>query len=444
MKRLPMLRLPRSLFGRNVLLMVALIALAELGIGVLFRQMMQEPRLARQLDFVQAHAEATRTVLLSMTPAARERYLAQLGIPAFGPQHPANLVDTIPDQLRARQFIDHLGQRLGRDYRLRWQETPVKHLWAATLIDGHAYWFELDSSAFTGSITPLIVIFAIGAGLLSLLGAYLLQRRINRPLTALTAAVGALGRGQRLPIDLRDAPTEIAQLGASFNQMASNLESAEQERVLMLAGVSHDLRTPLTKLRLVVEMLADSNDPDLIASMVRNIAAANAVIGQFIDYARIGNDEPEALCDLNAMLVELAQEFGAVLEADDNPNLYCHPLALRRALINLLENAARYGRAFETGGDNSQAMLLRSMWRDDCLMLSVLDRGPGIAEQDIERMRQPFARLDQARSGAPGAGLGLAIVERIARLHRGRLLLENRDGGGFQASLLLPCRGKSF
>ncbi|MGZ3238124.1 MAG: ATP-binding protein, partial [Burkholderiaceae bacterium] len=227
---------------------------------------------------------------------------------------------------------------------------------------------------------------------------------------------------------------------SSFNQMAAALDAAENERALMLAGVSHDLRTPLTKLRLATEILADHSEPEIIESMVRNIAAADAVIDQFIDFARLGSDEAERLCDIN----ELANDIAATsdrsrikLELGALPPYQCRPISLRRAIANLVENALRYGHDKNNVDD---MIILRTTMDARSISISVMDNGAGIASEHLERIRQPFTRLDEARSGKPGAGLGLAIVERITHLHRGELLIQNRACGGLEVTLSLPLK----
>jgi two-component system, OmpR family, osmolarity sensor histidine kinase EnvZ len=442
------LHFPRSLFGRNLLLIVALIFVSEVGIITLFRQIVQEPRMTMLIDFAQTHVEAMRTALNSMTPEQRAHYMAQLDtnqtdrvlqtkVTLTG-QIPITFVE--PKRLVVRRFIKRLGERLGNSYQLGWQDMPEQHLWVGTHIGEYDYWFGLQTSVFASANTPLSLLAAIAAGLLSLFGAYLIQRRINRPLNALAAAAKQVGEGKRQSLKLDNAPTEIAQVASSFNQMAATLDAAENERTLMLAGVSHDLRTPLTKLRLATEILAEHSEPEIIESMVRNIAAADAVIDQFIDFARLGSDEAERLCDIN----ELANDVAAAsdrsrikLELASLPPYQCRPIALRRAVANLVENALRYGRNKKNADD---PVTLRTKMDAQSISISVMDNGPGIPPEDLEWIRQPFTRLDEARSSKPGAGLGLAIVERIAHLHRGELMIQNRACGGLEVTLFLPLK----
>ncbi|HEY4374550.1 MAG TPA: ATP-binding protein [Burkholderiales bacterium] len=429
---------PRTLFGRNVLLMAGLILFAEIGMALMFSRAVQEPRVNRLIEYAHAHTHAIRVALDVMTPEQRARYLAALH------EHDSThvVVGAAPAAANAtprpiaRRLLARLAARMGPGYRLAWEEAPARRLWIGTLVGAQEYWFGVDTNPFIGNVGPLFLRFALGAGVLALIGAYLIQCRINQPLRALAQAASSVAHGRTEMPDLSKAPTEIAQVAASFSQMAADLEANERERALMLAGVSHDLRTPLAKLRLATEILKDDADAGLIESMTRNIAVADSVIDQFIAYARLGHDEAMQVCDLNEMARDVARTAGAPLrlELAPLPAIDCRPVALRRALANLVENALRYD-----GSSDPGTVELHSEVRGGRLLLSVQDRGPGIPAADLERMRRPFTRLEAARGGKPGAGLGLAIVERIVRLHRGELILRNREGGGLEATISLPA-----
>ncbi|MEI7431004.1 MAG: ATP-binding protein, partial [Betaproteobacteria bacterium] len=202
----------------------------------------------------------------------------------------------------------------------------------------------------------------------------------------------------------------------------------------VLAGISHDLRTPLARLRLESEMSIHNNDAR--DAVIEDIEQMDTIIGQFLNYARSESAEGAELSDINALLNLLASAQGRSstpphLVLGALPITMIQPKAFSRALVNLLENARKYGGneiTVETRSENGE------------IMIDVLDRGPGIPESEIERMKRPFTRLENARTNATGTGLGLAIVERIARLHGGRLELLAREGGGLIARLCLPVR----
>jgi two-component system, OmpR family, osmolarity sensor histidine kinase EnvZ len=205
----------------------------------------------------------------------------------------------------------------------------------------------------------------------------------------------------------------------------------------MLAGVSHDLRTPLTKLQLALAMLSPNPaDADLLTSMERQLVTIDGIVGQFIDYARVGSGEAVQTTDLNALLARTAQachspEQAQHLDWQPLPPVAVRPQALTRLLANLLENARRYAPG---------PISLSTRLVGDSVEISLQDSGPGVAPEHLTRVQQPFERLDSARSGHPGAGLGLAIVERVVRLHHGSLHLGARDDGhsGLQVRVRLP------
>jgi two-component system osmolarity sensor histidine kinase EnvZ len=446
--KLPWIRAPRSLFGRNLLLIAALIITAELCFGILFKQLVQEPRATRMIDITQMHIGALHAALMLIAPQQRPVYLDQLNandpkqvtINRLTALNDAPVQFEQPKRRNVTRFMRHLEEQLQpHGYRLGWQEKPEQRLWIGTRIDDSMYWYGVDADAFVGKASGLFFAFAIGSGLLALLGAYLIQRRINRPLYTLANAVAEISRGKMRPLPLDSLPLEIAQLAASFNQMSGELEATERERALMLAGVSHDLRTPLAKLRLATEILSDHCEPELIEGMVRNIASADAIIGQFIDFARLGGDEAIQPCDINELVTDIARTSGQTalkLQLTALPLYPCRVLALRRAIGNLIENALHYGAKDE---GSIVSVTVCTTFSDETIFISIQDEGHGIPPEHMARLRQPFTRLEEARNGRAGAGLGLAIVERIARLHHGELVLTNRAGGGLDATLLLPA-----
>jgi two-component system osmolarity sensor histidine kinase EnvZ len=261
-------------------------------------------------------------------------------------------------------------------------------------------------------------------------------------LRALSAAASEVGRGRYpQPLAITGAD-ELKQLASAFNQMSEDLSRIEGERAEVLAGISHDLRTPLARLRLEAEMsVADEAAREAITA---DIEQMDAIIAQFLDYARAASDEATGVTDIGQLLEEIAARYarlGAPLQLelpDDDilPTCLLRPMAIRRAIGNLIENSRKYAGSNGNGGD----ITLRARLADHWLSIEVLDRGPGIPAEEVERMKRPFTRLENARTDAKGTGLGLAIVERIVRLHGGTLELLPREGGGMIAALRLPCQ----
>jgi two-component system osmolarity sensor histidine kinase EnvZ len=278
------------------------------------------------------------------------------------------------------------------------------------------------------------------------LGAVLITRVINLPLARLSAAARNLGEG-KLPAVLPEVgPPEIRTVNASFNRMVTDLGKLEEDRAVLLAGISHDLRTPLTRLRLELEMTelpATSR-----SAMIGDLEQMDAIVRQFLDYARRAPQQPAERIDLSA-LVEQAPARVRV-DADEHTTLnlrVAHGITvngyrteLDRALDNLLVNAMRYGRDPATGRLDLTVTLASDGQE---AVISVADHGPGVPTEQIDRLLRPFERGDSARSGSGGAGLGLPIVQRIARLHGGSLRLLANSPHGLRAELSLPLERRA-
>ncbi|MBW9249739.1 MAG: HAMP domain-containing protein [Acidithiobacillus ferriphilus] len=263
--------------------------------------------------------------------------------------------------------------------------------------------------------------------LLSWLGAYLAVRQVTRPLTRLMQGVARL-RGGDTPVGLPEAgPADLRRLAERFNQTLRDLHRLWKEREMVLVGVSHDLRTPLTRMRLSAEFLPAEEEAR--GEIIANIQEMDKVIHQFLDYARSGEQEPLLTTDLDLWLKRfiLRQQAGVVWHpaAVDLPKLSIQEVGLARALQNLIDNAQSHGAAPIDVSAEPTA---------DGVLIRVRDHGPGIAETELETVRAPFA---QAGKGG-GVGLGLAIVERIVAYHHGRFTLVNASGGGLEARIILP------
>ena len=271
--------------------------------------------------------------------------------------------------------------------------------------------------------------------LTSTLGVYVIFFWMRRQLQSVIRAARDLGNG-RTPAPLAETgPVEIRELSRGFNQLARNLDALEADRRLMLAGISHDLSTPLTRMRLALELLQLKADPSQAAGMLEDLEDMNGILKQFADYARSGQEEAPVSGDFNRVVADLCRRYratGIAVSTDlaEMPEFTFRPLAIRRLVSNLLDNAVRYG---------VRDIRVTTRRADGSVALKVLDRGPGIRSADPNALIKPFAREDPARGAQLGAGLGLSIVERIARIHGGDLHLRNRVGGGLEATVTLPA-----
>ncbi|MGR3540911.1 MAG: ATP-binding protein [Hasllibacter sp.] len=276
----------------------------------------------------------------------------------------------------------------------------------------------------------LLVIIAFASIVLAAVS-YLFLRNQLRPVQRLAEAASAFGRGQTVPFRPSGA-TEMRQAGQAFVDMRGRIERAQQQRTMMLSGVSHDLRTPLTRMRLALEMSADPEAPALLD----DVAEMEAMTGAFLDFARGDAGEPALdarMGDLAREAVEKAHRAGRAAELGPvaDVTLTIRREAVARALDNLVGNAARYGR-------RARVSVLAG---ERSVVLQVEDDGPGIPEPEREAAMAPFARLDDARprDGGAGVGLGLAIAREVARAHGGLLRLgTSAELGGLMAQIVLP------
>lgn len=257
-------------------------------------------------------------------------------------------------------------------------------------------------------------------------------RWLTRPLAVLAAAADELGRDIRRPPLPEDGPMEVRRAAAAFNTMQARLQTYLREREQMLAAVSHDLRTPITRLRLRAELIGDET---LRAKFAQDLSEMEAMTSAALDFLRgAGRDEPVQPVDVMALLESLQsdmEETGHEVSVQGNARTPypARPLALKRLLANLIGNAINYGtRATVTVTDEAGG-----------LRITIADEGPGIPEDQIERVFEPFYRVEGSRGrDTGGVGLGLAVARDIARAHGGELTLRNRAGGGLEASLTLP------
>lgn len=382
---------PRTLPWRAFLLVAALMLASVAAWLAIFSQAELDRRSQQIAQMIASMTNLTRTALLAADARHRRDLLDELAELEGVHIHPAEADDRIrpPPPVPLTHRVEALlVERLGPDTLLAFAVNDEEGLFVRFRIfpgeDG-LYWLALPRERLARHFPWQWLGWGAAVLLLSLGGAWWIVYRIVKPI--------------------------------------------EDERALLLAGISHDLRTPLTRLRMEIEMSV-ANDIAR-AGMEADIAEMDRTIGQFLDFARPAEKTEAAPVDLAALLDDIAARYGRRLARADFPaaRVRAHPDALRRAIANLIENALRHGGA-------PVELALTTEGRH--VVVAVLDRGPGIPPDQIARLRQPFARGETARTGAGGAGLGLAIVERIARSAGGRLELEARAGGGLAARLVLP------
>ncbi len=420
-----------TLFWRSFLLIAALIVVSVVASFQIQRVYEREPRARELAQQAVSSVNLTRAALVNADPFRRRDLLIELnereGLRVYPVTNAEKLAPLPPDALLER-VAAHVRADLGGATRFAYERDGMDGFWVSFFIDEDEFWVMLPQERFD----PEIGLGWLGWGAallaLALLGASLIAATLSRSLRALAGAARRGGHGETPAPLAESGPRELATVSAAFNRMARDLEALERERAMVLAGISHDVRTPLSRLRLALEM--SGADAAAAQGMSADIDEMDQVIGQFLEFAR-GENEAKTVDDLTALLAEVGEHYAKLGKAVKVNAAQLAPfafarMALRRAVGNLVDNALRYaGEPVEVAVRSEGANVI----------IEVLDRGPGIPAGEAERLKQPFTRLDPARSGRGGAGLGLAIVERVARAHGGRLELVPRPGGGLAARL---------
>lgn len=417
---------PHTLQARLVLLLAAVVVAALLAATAAFGLSTRQPGGERLVRTLHAQVLAADALLTEPEAAASQDGLRALAI---------DWRATPPvDEGAGLPFLQRTGTRLaarlpGRA--LRWAGSPAR-LWVQARAPAQG-WIGIP---VVGAREPLrrgLVLSLLAIGALVLAASAWFARGLARPLQRLAAAAPGIVAGETPPPVPRGASVEIAGLRDALADAAERTRAAARDRELMLAGISHDMRTPLARLRYALALVPEIGDDDR-TGMERDIDELDGIVGQFIDFVRDGRDEPVVPVDLVALLQALAADEARhgrdwTLHLPEQATLPARPLALRRALANLFDNAARYGAApFEAALE-----AVDGGWR-----IRVSDRGPGVPDAALADLGRPFHRVDAAR-GTPGSGLGLASVARVAAVHGGRLALHNRDGGGLTVELVLAA-----
>jgi two-component system osmolarity sensor histidine kinase EnvZ len=429
-----------SLFARSFLLIAALIVTAVLASFQIYRIYELEPRSRELAQQTVSTVNLTRAALVSADPFLRRDLLVELneteGLRVF-PATASEKLEALPADELLERVEKRVRDALGADTRFAFARDGEEGFLVSFFIDEDEFWVMLPLERFDPELGLQWLGWGVALLTLALVGAWLIASNLARSLAALGRAAGRLGRGEAHQPLAEAGPRELRSVAAAFNRMASDLESMERERAMVLAGISHDLRTPLSRMRLAVEMSGATTDEmrDYGAAIIADIGEIDAIIGQFLDFARGANEE-KSRQDLRDLLDEIGHHYSrlgkkvSVKLGEATPLPYAR-LAVRRAVGNLIDNALRYA------GEPVEVELRKDAHE---VVIEVRDRGPGIPSGEAERLKRPFTRLDAARGGPGGSGLGLAIVERVARAHGGRLDLLPLAGGGLVARLVMAAK----
>jgi len=436
--------LPPTLFGRTALV-IALVSIAfqlfTLAVIVYFA-LLPLGRHATD-DFAALMLATART--WQATPEAERPALDTL----LAEKHRLTVSDNPIETNEFTRYLPYfhflegsLSSRAGQPVRLGQARGPDDTFWFWVLLPvmdaaGSQTQVQVGFPGSRVAVQPsaaLLIILLVGAAVTFLTSARLAHWLI-RPLARLAAATQRIGKGRR-PVPLPETgPTELATLAREFNRMGEEVATLLANRTTLLAGISHDLRSPLARIRLALGMATEKPDADLLERIMRDVENMNLLIARCLEVGRDFAEQDSSELNLCDLLQGIAREHAAGVEIRGRQGPDCQlrvkPLALRRILSNLVENAARYG--------DGQPIDIEYDLFPDSVEIRVLDRGPGIPESEREAVFQPFRRLDPSRSsGTGGSGLGLAIVRQIAQTNGWSVTLDARPGGGTIARVKLP------
>lgn len=429
---------PRSAFGQTVFLIGLLLLINQLVSYVTVAFYVIKPT-AQQIN--QLVAKQIKVVFIDhnhedalLTEAMAERFQQATDIEIY-PQHLAEQHGLL--EARFYQFMSNdMSTELGGPTEVRIEQGTQLAFWVRPP-QAPDYWIRIPLSGLDESQFSLLTFYLLMIGFLSVAGGWWFASTLNRPLKSLQHAALRVGRGD-IPDPMPEhGSSEIRAVTRAFNQMATGIKHLEQDRALLMAGVSHDLRTPLTRIRLASEMLQEQ-DAWIRDGIINDIEDMNAIIDQFMDYIRHHKDEEMQWVNLNDLIEELLQsehlQQRELLHelAADLPSIPARRIAIKRVLNNLMENALRYSSGdieISTGYERGRRQVY----------LQIRDYGPGIPEDKMQAMFEPFTQGDIAR-GSGGSGLGLAIIKKIVDMHHGEITFYNHAHGGLVARIYLPLK----
>ena len=430
-----------SLFWRTFFLLALLLGGGVFAWIQTFRSLEFEPRAVQAAQQIASLVNLSRTalqyadginrvtVVKAMTDQESVRIL---------PREPLDKWEPFEVDRFSRRIGAELKNRLGPDTMVASSVNAAPGLWVGFSIDKDPYWLQVDPQRVqlvAGSTWFVSVSIAL---LATIFGSAAIARLINQPLKDLSFAASRIRDGEfESQLDENTITNEIREVNMGFNRMARELAKVEEDRAVMLAGISHDLRTPLARLRLEAEMSV--SDEEAKRNIALDIDQLDAIIDKFMDYARpsdvklvpvhlssVVDREMAAFRDPKEIRIGSRVAIDTMVMADETE--------LGRVLANLFENARRYGRSTDTGVARVQVSYARTgPW----VILSVRDYGPGVPPEKLGQLTTPFFRGDAARTAATGAGLGLAIVEKTVARMGGSFEVTNAADGGLIARIRL-------
>ena len=435
--------LPQTLLARFILLISALLLVAQIASLKIFDYFERDVRaqaLAKEISTVVNFTKASIEAAASSKRLKLLSELSGLGDVSIYPAYYFEPLEPIPEDPFLQLVVKKIAQQLPVGTLITVNHYDIPGIWVSFEIDSDLFWLVMPRTLIDRPFPWHWIGWGVVIFSLAVVGAYIATKRISMPLSRLSRAAEQIKKGGKVhPLPL-DNVVEFSEVSEAFNEMSDNLSKISEERRFLLASVSHDIRTPLTRLRIASEMLPNQSH-EIKDSMEQDIQEINEIINQFLDFARGFEDEPVAPVNLGKFLKEIQRKHARMgqnfklkkknIRSNIPKKLFIdlRLSAFQRCLDNLINNAFFYSK----GNVEMQATLF-----EESFSVSIIDDGPGIPEHQKAKLLKPFERVDEARGNIGGSGLGLTIADRIARAHSGKLELINLKKGGLEAKITIP------
>jgi two-component system, OmpR family, osmolarity sensor histidine kinase EnvZ len=442
---MPSTKLALSLFWRTFFLLALLLLGGIFAWVQTFRALEFEPRAVQSAQQIASLVNLSRAALRfadSINRITLVKTISDQEAVRVQPREPGDRWDPFEVDRFSRAIGHELRSRLGNDTLVASNVNGIPGLWVGFTIDKDPYWLQADPTRVKPLASSTWLLWVSIALLATVFGSATIAKLINQPLRDLSFAASRIRDGEfESQLDESTMTAEIRAVNMGFNRMARELAKVEEDRAVMLAGISHDLRTPLARLRLEAEMSV--NDEVAKQNMAQDIDQLDAIIGKFMDYARPGEVQLKPVHLSSLIEREMAgfrdpSQIRIEARVAIDTRVLADEVELGRVFANLFENARRYGKSADTGVAEVEVTYSRTgPW----VTISVRDHGPGVPPQKLAAVTTPFYRGDTARTEAIGTGLGLAIVDKNIGRMGGAFEVANAPDGGFVANVKLKRAG---
>ena len=435
--------LQSGLFWRTFFFLALLVMTSMAAWLGSFKVVERTPRVQQLTAQIVSVVTITRAALTHSAPDKRRELLIELASNEGIRVYLLEETDRVVEQDATETFVElanMIRTKLGGDTRFAREVNDVTGFWVSFDIEEDQYWLRLDEDRVVSASNLQFLGWAIITLVITLLGAVFISKLINEPLSQLSLAARSLAKGRKPKTLPEVGPKEIRETNASFNKMMEDLARIESDRAVILAGISHDLRTPLARMQLEVEMAELTDDARL--GMQADLGQMDGIIGQFLDYAKPLETVMFETINLSELLNQVVEESSrlpdVVMRSSIGKNIQLpgNKVELRRVFNNLIENGRRYGRT--PGTDHVRIDIkcgYKNREKQQGILFTYRDHGLGVPDADMKRLLRPFTRGDISRSQANGSGLGLAIVDRIVKRHGGLIRISNHANGGLMIAI---------